>query len=378
MKTSKNDQPRLISSGFVALDIVIGIEDPLTPRFYGGGTTGNVTAALSYLGWQATPISRLSSDEAGDFVKTDLERWGVDTTHLAEGSPCPTPIVVEKIFLGKDGAPKHRFFWTCPDCGAYFPSYRPVLAEAVEHLKPGITSASAFFTDRVSRSTLALAEHCKSKGAVVIFEPSGVQDPAHFVEMLRLCDVLKYSDQRAKGFSDLLSNHEAALEIQTLGAEGLRFLLRGHKRTVSWVSLASYDVKIKDTAGAGDWTSAGLIHQLFSNGRRSLRGLTKAKVTEALAYGQALAALNCQFEGARGAMYQLPKKKFVERVTDLQSRSTGYKSRAEVEEASSDRIVRMRVCPSCLDHETGLKQTASKRNTLVNKTEDNSVIATSK
>jgi sugar/nucleoside kinase (ribokinase family) len=370
MKTSKNDQPRLISSGFIALDIVIGIEDPLTPRFYGGGTTGNVTAALSYLGWQATPISRLSSDEAGHFVKTDLERWRVDTTHLAEGSPCPTPIVVEKIFLGKDGAPKHRFLWTCPDCGAYFPSYRPVLAEAVEHLKPEIDRASAFFTDRVSRSTLALAEHCKSKGAVVIFEPSGVQDPTHFVEMLRLCDVLKYSDQRAKGFSDLLSNHEAILEIQTLGPEGLRFLLRGSKRTVSWVSLASYDVKIKDTAGAGDWTSVGLIHRLFSEGRRSLRSLTKSTVTEALAYGQALAALNCQFEGARGAMYQLPKKKFVERTTELQSRSTARKSRSEIEKASPDRVVPRKVCPSCLDYKKESQQVVSKYKAARYVTED--------
>jgi sugar/nucleoside kinase (ribokinase family) len=361
MKTSKNDQPRLISSGFVALDIVIGIEDPLTPRFYGGGTTGNVTAALSYLGWQATPIGRLSLDQAGQYVKTDLERWDVDTTHLTEGSPCPTPIVVEKIFLGKDGAPKHRFLWTCPDCGAYFPSYRPVLAEAVEHLKPHITHASAFFTDRVSRSTLALAEHCKRKGAVVIFEPSGVQDPAHFIEMLRLCDVLKYSDQRAKGFSDLLSNHEAVLEIQTLGSEGLRFLLRGSKRTASWVSLASYDVTIKDSAGAGDWTSAGLIHRLFSEGRSSLRKLTKVTVTDALTYGQALAALNCQFEGARGAMYQLPKKKFVERVTELQNRSTARKGRIEIEKVSPDRVVPLKVCPSCLDHKTEFQQAVSKR-----------------
>lgn len=356
MKTSKTDRPRLISSGFVALDIVIGIEDPLTPRFYSGGTTGNVTAALSYLGWQATPISRLSTDEAGHFVKADLERWGVDTAHLIEGSPCPTPIVVERIFLGQDGVPKHRFLWTCPDCGGYFPSYRPVVVEAVEHLKPEIARASAFFTDRVSRSTLALAEHCKNKGAVVIFEPSGVQDPAHFVEMLRLCDVLKYSDQRAKGFSDLLSNHEAILEIQTLGPEGLRFLLRGPKRGVNWVSLASYDVKIKDTAGAGDWTSAGLIHRLFPQGRQSLRSITKAAVTEALAYGQALAALNCQFEGARGAMYQLPKKRFVERVTELQSRSAARKSQSEIEKGSPDRVVPVKVCPSCLDHKTEVVQ----------------------
>jgi sugar/nucleoside kinase (ribokinase family) len=376
MKTSKGDRPRLISSGFIALDIVLGIEDPLTPRFYSGGTAGNVTAALAYLGWKATPIGRLSEDEAGQFVKSDLERWGVDTAHLSEGSPCPTPIVMEKIFLGKDGSPKHRFLWTCPDCGAYFPSYRPVLAEVVERLKSGIKDVSAFFTDRVSRSTLALAEHCKSQGAVVIFEPSGVQDPAHFVEMLRLCDVLKYSDQRAKGFSDLLSDHEAVLEIQTLGAEGLRFSLRGKTRKVNWVSLASYDVRIKDTAGAGDWASAGLIYRLFGNGRRSLKDLTKTKVTEALAYGQALAALNCQFEGARGAMYQLPRKTFVDRVAHLERRSIERKDQSETEKASSDRVVSVKVCPSCLDHATETQTDAAKREAARYRVKGGSIVVT--
>ena len=343
MKTSKSDHPRLISSGFIALDIVVGIEDPLTPRFYSGGTAGNVTAALAYLGWKATPISRLSRDEAGQFVRSDLERWGVDTAHLSESAPCPTPIVVEKIFVAKDGSPKHRFLWTCPDCGAYFPSYRPLLADAVEGLKREITHASVFFTDRVSRSTLALAEHCKTKGAVVIFEPSGVQEPSLFAEMIQICDVLKYSEQRAKGFSDLLRNHEALLEVQTLAAEGLRFLLRGPKRAAAWVSLSSYDVRVKDTAGAGDWTTAGLIHQLFGAGRQSLKGLTKAKVVDALTFGQALAALNCQFEGARGAMYQLPKKQFFSRVAELIRFNAGQNSSGEIAKSSSVRVIPVKV-----------------------------------
>ena len=365
MKTNRVNRPHLISSGFIALDIVVGIEDPLTPRFYSGGTTGNVTAALSYLGWKTTPVSRLSADEAGNFVKADLERWGVDTIHLSEGPPCATPIVMEKVFLGKDRTPKHRFLWTCPDCGAYFPSYRPVLAETIERLKPEITDVSAFFTDRVSRSTLILAEHCKGKGAVVIFEPSGVQDPAHFVEMLQLCDVLKYSDQRAKSFSDLLSVNEAVLEIQTLGSEGLRFSLRGQKRKPTWVSLPSYDVKVKDTAGAGDWTTAGLITGLFSDGRQSLKGLTKPKVNEALANGQALAALNCQFEGARGAMYQLPRKRFNERVSQLRSRDINRKGNGPIEAASSGPVIPVKVCPSCLDHLTATQD--RKATTLVAK-----------
>ena len=349
MKNSKNQTPRLISSGFVALDIVIGVEDLLTPRFYTGGTTGNVTAALSYLGWQTTPIGRLAEDEAGQFVKADLERWGVDTVHLSGSSPCATPIVVEKIFLGKDGTPKHRFLWTCPDCGAFLPSYRAVLAEEVEHLKAEIEHVSAFFTDRVSRSTLALAEHCKNKGAVVIFEPSGVGDPALFNEMLRICDVLKYSEQRAKGFSDLLGNSGAHLEVQTHGDEGLRFLLRGQRRARTWVAMSSVDVNVKDTAGAGDWTTAGLVARLFGEGNSSLKSLTKAKVIEALEYGQAMAALNCQFEGARGAMYQLAKKRFFARVDELTRRGSQQKGLKPIARTPIARVIPTRVCPSCVE-----------------------------
>jgi len=74
-------------------------------------------------------------------------------------------------------------------------------------------------------------------------------------------------------------------------------------------------------------------------------------VIESLAYGQALAALNCKFEGARGAIYQLPEKKSVERVTELQSRNAARKSRSEIERTSSDRIIPFKVCPSCLDYE---------------------------
>lgn len=349
MKTKKQT-PRLVSSGLIALDIVIGLEDPLVPRFYTGGTTGNVTAALAYLGWRATPISRLAEDEAGQFVKADLERWGADTKCLLGNIPCPTPIIVEKIFLGKDGAPKHRFFWTCPDCGAYLPSYRPIVLETVENLKNDIGTASVFFTDRVSRSIVILAEHCKKNGSVVVFEPSGVGDPALFVEMLRICDVLKYSDQRAKSFSDLLGENGARLEIQTLGDEGLRFLLRGPRKSKTWVALSSYDVEVKDTAGAGDWTTAGLIFQLFGHGRVALTSLTKSNVTEALQYGQALAALNCQFEGARGAMYQLSRPRFLEKLRALIRKSSGTRSPTRAENILSGRVIPTKVCPSCIGH----------------------------
>ncbi len=348
---SKKQIPRLVSSGFIALDVVLGLEDPLVPRFYCGGTTGNVTAALSYLDWQSMPIGRLAEDAAGEFVEADLKRWGVDTKYLLGNAPSATPVIVERIFVGKDGFPKHRFLWTCPDCGAYLPSYRPLLSEMAERLKTNITNVSVFFTDRVSRSSLILAEHFKRNDAVVVFEPSGVGDPTLFVEMLHVCDVLKYSDQRAKGFSELLNNNSVLLEIQTLSAEGLRFQLRRQRRVrSSWVALSSYDVEVKDTAGAGDWTTAGLIHRLFGEGRQSLKSLSRTNVSEALQYGQALAALNCQFEGARGAMYQLPKRKFLDRLRELTHKGSKSGSLEKPETSAFDRVIPTSVCPSCIEH----------------------------
>jgi hypothetical protein len=222
--------------------------------------------------------------------------------------------------------------------------------ETAENLKDNVATASVFFTDRVSRSILTLAEHCKKNGAVVVFEPSGVGDPALFEEMSRICDVLKYSDQRAKSFSDLLGDNGARLEIHTSGDEGLRSLLRGHRKAKKMVALSSYDVDVKDTAGAGDWTTAGLIYQLFSEGREALKSLTKSNVSEALQFGQALAALNCQFEGARGAMYQLTRQRFWNKLRALTHEGSGSRGLVEIENPAADRAFPTNVCPSCIGH----------------------------
>ena len=107
-----------------------------------------------------------------------------------------------------------------------------------------------FFADRVSRSTVELAKHFHEEGCLVYFEPSATGDPKLFREMLQLCDVLKYSAQRARSFSELLRDHKAYLEIETLGEDGLRF--RTRKAFASWHAVAAYTVRIKVTAGSGD------------------------------------------------------------------------------------------------------------------------------
>ena len=71
----------------------------------------------------------------------------------------------------------------------------------------------------------------------------------------------------------------------------------------AWHVLGAYELPhLVDTAGAGDWCTAGLVYDLFTQQVGS-RGSWDAKsVMRALAFGQALSTLNCLTEGARGLL----------------------------------------------------------------------------
>jgi len=58
-----------------------------------------------------------------------------------------------------------------------------------------------------------------------------------------------------------------------------------------------------DTAGAGDWCTAGSLSVLGRNGANAFNQIGTTKLLSAISFGQALAAWNCGFHGARGGMY---------------------------------------------------------------------------
>jgi len=64
-----------LGTGLVALDVVINSDVHQPPRLWAGGTCGNVLTILSYLGWQAYPVSRLNEDTAAGYLMRDLSQW---------------------------------------------------------------------------------------------------------------------------------------------------------------------------------------------------------------------------------------------------------------------------------------------------------------
>ena len=229
---------KVFGVGLIALDLVVG-QDPTVPvRCWAGGTCGNVLSILAFLGWDSYPVARMNSDVASNRVRADMSRWGVHLDFTDCAPTTHTPIIVQQILQGKDGRPKHRFSWSCPHCGEWLPSFKPITTAAIEKVKPALEGASVFFLDRLSRAALSLASEARAGGAVVVFEPSCMPSSKLTSEAIALSHIVKYSDERLAGGCDLMAGDSAPLvEVHTLGERGLHYRHRLGRGVSNWMHL---------------------------------------------------------------------------------------------------------------------------------------------
>lgn len=327
----------VVGSGFVALDV---IECGGGERFAAGGTCGNVLAILAWLGWRSAPVARLGKDGAGGFVLKELGHAGVETGLVRQDGGTPTPVVVQRTVVDAAGRRSHRFALTCPECGQWLPRFRPIVRADAEQAKSSGLQPSVFFFDRVSPGIVGLARWARQAGALVMFEPSSFSDEKAFRAAIELAHVLKYSKERLGHVRDFGNTPYPAVVIETLGEEGLRVLWKGH-----WSEFEAFDApRFVDAAGAGDWTSAGFLHVVGQGGSAGLKGCSKTAIERALRIGQALSALNCGFEGARGLMEVADREK-VSRM--LRAMAGGSGSLPEDVELEAQPSIKVRLCELC-------------------------------
>jgi sugar/nucleoside kinase (ribokinase family) len=354
--------PSVVGTGLVALDVVLSADQDSNGSLqcFAGGTCGNVLTILGYLGWKASPVGRLSPGPAAERVLADLRHWKVSSDFLSVDADGSTPIIIQRIGRRATGQPYHSFSWRCPACGAHLPGYKPVLATVAQHLAERLPAAQVFFFDRVSRGSLHLAKKTSENGAVVVFEPSGIGDPGLFREAWALAHVVKYSHERLRDIADLdlkPSEREGVLlEIETLGEEGLRYRSRLPKNpSRGWNSLPVFPVPdLKDAAGAGDWCTAGLLNKLARGGLTALKKATSETLREAFQYGQALAAWNCGFEGARGGMYEVDLATFHRQVDRILEGGEFEPLSLDKQDPELAQLL-ARLCPACEKADTPVR-----------------------
>lgn len=283
----------VVSSGYSVVDISTssGVAAP-------GGTASNVAEVLGALGWAASLVGKLGNDPAGRYAKSAVRANGVDTTNLDLDSRWATPVLLHEV---NDGQPRWRF--RCPHCGSSFAKHRPPPPSEADPLVLAKDAPDVFFFDRATLYSLRLAELWASTGTLIYFEPSGLGRPQLFDRAVALADVVKFSSERSAGFVDRLS-HADSVVIETRGSDGVGYRTPSdgwrHQPAVSGKSIV-------DSAGAGDWLTAGLLQGLGATDqiRDSLRSSTA--LAEALRVGQRLGALACSWVGARPPAWTLPR-----------------------------------------------------------------------
>lgn len=305
-------KPRAVGAGLVALDVLI--ENPKeTPKTYAGGSCGNVMAILAWSGWSSTPWSRLGNDANAIHVKKDLKHFGVNIEHLEQAAGGGTPVIVQENRRAASGQLTHKFHWKCPSCGNPYPRFRATLLNAVADIAKSAGHPAVYFFDRATPAAIKLAETYRTTGTTVIFEPNSIRDEKLFQRAVHQAHVLKYSAERLDAFQDLLEAVHVPLQIETLGSDGLQFRLRRG----AWSKLPAFTAPVFiDAAGSGDWCTAALIDHAFRK-KADWKTVKADVIRHGLERGQAFAALNCGYPGARGMMYHVDVETVKRQVSEL-------------------------------------------------------------
>lgn len=299
------DPPVCVGAGLVVLDAIYEAGSK-TPAFLAGGSCANVLTILSYLGWDSYPVARIGDDPEGGRLLEDMESWGARTDFVDRERNSATPRIIEKIY-NKNGV-THRFSLKCSH-GRWLPQRRAYLLKSACPVLRKLPAPGVFYFDRADPASLAMAREFRSRGTIVFFEPPRFLETLTFTKCLEVADIVKHC-----GGQPSRALPRIQLEIETMGAEGLSYRLDSRGRG-AWKRMKAFPTRnLVDAAGSGDWLSAGMIHCLFGAGGLSL---ARDRLESALRFGQALASINCEFPGARGAMYSVPRKELLAAASEL-------------------------------------------------------------
>lgn len=295
---------RIVGTGLFALDVILDTDSRRLGSAL-GGSSGNVLSILGALGWTATPVTRFGRDRMGQQLRHELEEIGADLRFVDLSPSHRTNVIYQHQLVSSDGDfGTHRFSFVCPSCGE---KHRPVVdcgSDLVHKALAGQASTDVFYLDRPTREGYELARFYHTSGALVVFEPSMEgDDPELFSAILKHSHIVKYAEERFQSLSSRMPD-SVVVEIQTLGARGLRF--RAGCSSYAWRHLDAFVVPhVQDTAGAGDWCTAGVLFSLLQRPPRDWLSIQFHELASALSFGQALSSLNCLTQGARGLLQAL-------------------------------------------------------------------------
>jgi fructokinase len=290
MMQAQADSVDVVGTGFTVLDRIYANGDFAAEAL--GGSCGNVLVSLAMLHRQVAPMLSLGCDDIGEQLIHEFRLAGALTSYIYKCEGRRSPVLRQELDTLSG---QHSFSFTCRETSEEFPRFEPIGFEEVQSATSALGSCTIFYADRLSPTILRAMEWAHAAGAIVYFEPSDIESEL-FEEALALTTILKYSADRLGPEIDGQVASSATVAIVTFGADGLE-IRHGYERIWSAAIPASH---ITDTCGSGDMVSVGIIDWLLARADRQQGALGIHDLLQGVVAGQRLAAVNCEFAGARG------------------------------------------------------------------------------
>ncbi len=274
-----------------------------------GGAPANVAVCAARLGAKTAFIGKVGRDIHGQFLRSVLEREGVDARGLLTDEDCFTTLAFVDV---DEGGERGFSFARKPGADTRI-SADELPGEVLEQSKILHVGSLSLTHEPARGATLAAVERAKAAGAVIAYDPNyrpslwGSEGEAaeRMRSLLLHADMVKLSHEETllltgesspEGAARVLHDRGVAVAAVTLGAEGAYVSCRGGGRYVP-----AFPCKAADTTGAGDAFWGGFLYRTALLGRRP-EELELNAAAEFARFGNAVASLCVEQSGAIPAM----------------------------------------------------------------------------
>lgn len=269
-----------------------------------GSNPGNVMCIMGWFGWNSQPIALFDDSPEGLKLTADFKRYGCNTRYVTNTPDGGTNMLRITHGLDDEGHPKRRFSkrhapgsgfprdkaFTVMGSGATLPKF----IESIDELP------DVYFYESTTPAWRELGRWMRSQGVLVYYEVQRLysKEFPKYLKCMKESDIVKFSDDTVPDVT-FLDELRDKLVIQTLGAKGVRFNLRGE----GWVTLPPVvNPDAIDSEGCGDWTTASFINALGKRGKVKAADLTTDLVSECLMEAQGYASRCAGFMGSKGVI----------------------------------------------------------------------------
>lgn len=269
--------PKVIAIGEVLIDFVasepVSYEEVKSFEKCFGGAPMNTIVGVSRLGVSSGVITAVSEDSFGKFLRNELEKNGVDVSHVVVKKGKRTTVT----FVANDPSTGERsfMFYRKP----WISGTADTSLEVKDIDKNYISNASILHVSGFSlsqnpcrKAVFKAIDYAKKSGVRVSFDPTlriDVWDSPNVLrknydKALKLSDIASFSREEAEFIFQTEDYEEAAQKALgygikivgiKLGEKGSMILSESGEKIV----LPAFRVKPIDTTGAGDGWNAGLL-----------------------------------------------------------------------------------------------------------------------